>query len=375
SNLKTAIGNVADQYEPGIIGIASTCLSETIGEDIDMMLGEFKRDGLAENWPPLVYVSTPSYSGSHRDGFWNCIGAILKSLTTDGGEDSFVKPFVLTPGMVSPSDLRHMKRLFKLYDYPLILMGDYSQTMDGGTWKKFQKISPGGTTQEEISRTPKALCALDFTVPWNEGGSRVLSEEYGVEHTTLPLPIGIAQSDALHKFLREKLGREIPEEIVETRSRLLDAYTDAHKYCFGKKALIYGEPELVRSLAVFLEEFGIVPRLCATGSSDKRFGPYIEEGLEHPELCEVLLDQDFDDMANLTEINDVDLIIGNGKGFKLAEKLGVPLIRVGFPIHDRFGGSRVSLLDYEGTFQLFDRIVNALLEVKQKKSKVGYTYL
>jgi hypothetical protein len=48
--------------------------------------------------------------------------------------------------------------------------------------------------------------------------------------------------------------------------------------------------------------------------------------------------------------------------------LKVPLIRVGFPIHDRIGGQRVLHLGYRGAQELFDRIINALLEVKQETS-------
>jgi nitrogenase molybdenum-iron protein NifN len=49
-------------------------------------------------------------------------------------------------------------------------------------------------------------------------------------------------------------------------------------------------------------------------------------------------------------------------------------VRVGFPIHDRFGGQRLRILGYGGTQELFDRIVNALIERRQEDSHVGYTY-
>ena len=48
---------------------------------------------------------------------------------------------------------------------------------------------------------------------------------------------------------------------------------------------------------------------------------------------------------------------------------------VGFPIHDRIGGQRVLHLGYRGAQEIYDRIVNALLEVKQETSPVGYAYL
>jgi len=53
----------------------------------------------------------------------------------------------------------------------------------------------------------------------------------------------------------------------------------------------------------------------------------------------------------------------------------VPLIRVGFPVHDRIGGQRILHLGYRGAQHLFDLVVNTLLEVKQDSSAIGYSYL
>jgi len=70
-----------------------------------------------------------------------------------------------------------------------------------------------------------------------------------------------------------------------------------------------------------------------------------------------------------------ELVIGHSKGQRMARQLDVPLLRVGFPIHDRFGGQRLHHLGYRGTQELFDRIVNLLLERKQLSSPIGYGYL
>ncbi len=70
-----------------------------------------------------------------------------------------------------------------------------------------------------------------------------------------------------------------------------------------------------------------------------------------------------------------DILIGNSKGQALARQLGIPLVRVGFPIHDRIGGQRILHFGYRGAQQLFDRIVNTLIERKQDSSPVGYSYM
>ena len=70
-----------------------------------------------------------------------------------------------------------------------------------------------------------------------------------------------------------------------------------------------------------------------------------------------------------------DLFIGNSKGYRTARKLEIPLVRIGFPIHDRIGGQRVLHLGYRGAQELFDHIVNALLANRQDNSTVGYSYM
>ncbi len=41
-------------------------------------------------------------------------------------------------------------------------------------------------------------------------------------------------------------------------------------------------------------------------------------------------------------------MIGSSKGYPMARKLGKPLVRVGFPIHDRIGPNRILHLGYRG---------------------------
>jgi len=52
-----------------------------------------------------------------------------------------------------------------------------------------------------------------------------------------------------------------------------------------------------------------------------------------------------------------------------------PLIRVGFPIHDRLGGARIVHVGYRGAQQLFDTISNTIIATRQNTSPVGYTYM
>jgi len=84
---------------------------------------------------------------------------------------------------------------------------------------------------------------------------------------------------------------------------------------------------------------------------------------------------DFYEIAEEAEELAPDLLLGNSKGYQLSKRWNVPLVRVGFPIHDRFGGQRQLTVGYRGAQELFDRLVNAMIEAKQQGSEVGYGYL
>ena len=172
-------------------------------------------------------------------------------------------------------------------------------------------------------------------------------------------------------------GTECPEKHALEKGRLIDSYVDAHKYLFGKRAVVYGEEDMVVALTSFLTEVGITPVLCASGGRSGRFKQAIERvtaGIA-PQAPAVHEGMDFQQIEELAQELSPDLLIGHSKGYTLARKLGIPLIRVGFPIHDRFGAQRILHVGYRGTQSLLDRIVNALIERNQKDSPVGYAYM
>ena len=124
-----------------------------------------------------------------------------------------------------------------------------------------------------------------------------------------------------------------------------------------------------------LREIGIETVLCASGGGSGFLKKMIAEKINPRHDIIVRDDFDFEDIAGASRDLKPDLMIGNSKGYYIARELGIPLVRVGFPIHDRLGGQRVSHVAYEGTHQLFEKIANALIEHMQEHSPVGYKYM
>lgn len=376
-NLTTGISNVTRQYQPSLIGVATTCLSETIGDDVPMLLAQYRKANEAEaaKLPALVNVSTPSYSGTHMDGFHAAVRAVADQLAEGGEKSEHVN---LLPGFVSCADLRHLKEIVSDFGLEQVLLPDYSDTLDGPAWSEYQNIPAGGTTVGAIRTMGRAAATIQCgrTLAMDQSAGDVIQKKHNVPCHKIGLPIGVRETDAMFDALRQISGRPTPAKYEAERGRLIDAYVDGHKYVFGKRAVVYGEEDLVVGLVSMLGEIGVIPVLVASGGESGRLVEAIRSVWPTaPESLAIRQGADFVEISQEAEALKPDLIIGNSKGQSLSRKLNIPHIRVGFPIHDRFGGHRVLHVGYRGAQQLFDGIVNAILEKKQRDSEIGYAYM
>jgi nitrogenase molybdenum-iron protein NifN len=189
--------------------------------------------------------------------------------------------------------------------------------------------------------------------------------------------MGIHETDRLFEALADITGRPMPEKYKKQRGRLIDAYADGHKYVSGMRAVIYGEQDFVCGMAAFAAEIGIIPVLCASGAKTGRLEKAIEAVVD-PEVFEkiqIMEGADFVDIEEMAAGLDPQIFLGSSKGHSISRKLGVPLVRAGFPVHDRFDASRLLHVGYRGAAQMFDRIVNTVIQTRQEASPVGYAYM
>jgi nitrogenase molybdenum-iron protein NifN len=169
----------------------------------------------------------------------------------------------------------------------------------------------------------------------------------------------------------------MPEKYQEERGRVLDAYADGHKYVMEARAAVYGEEDFVVGLASFLNEIGVIPVICASGGHSGELARKIAEVI--PDFSkkgvQIVDDSDFAELTELVRNIRPDFLVGNSKGYSVSRKFDIPLIRVGFPIHDRLTGARILHVGYRGAQQLFDRITDTLLDRRQESTGIGYSYM
>jgi nitrogenase molybdenum-iron protein NifN len=80
-------------------------------------------------------------------------------------------------------------------------------------------------------------------------------------------------------------------------------------------------------------------------------------------------DTDFETIQAYVKELNANILIGNSDGKVITEKEGVPLVRIGFPIHDRVGGQRLAYAGYNGTMQLLDNKQILFLKINMKNTE------
>lgn len=361
-NLIKALDNVIKVYNPNCIGILTTCLAETIGEDIDRIKSEYKASRNIRI--PIITSPTPGYGGTHSEGFVKTSYRIVEELSTDKEKHDRIN--VIVPN-ISTADLREIKRLLELMKIPYILFPDYSDTLDSPFNFPYKKIPDGGTKISDIISMGGSIATIEIGINYEETPGKYLQDRFNVPLYKVPIPIGLRNTDAFLKLLNEITGNPIPKSIQMERGRLLDGMIDSHKYNFEGRCTIFGDPEMVYSVFTTCMENGIHPLLIATGSRAQRLKELIasEDNSLNDDIT-IIDETDFSHILKLSEEKEVNIAIGPSDGKYLTEKGGIPLVRMGFPILDRVGGQRILSVGYTGTLNFLDMVTNTLLENKYK---------
>ncbi|WP_182188113.1 nitrogenase cofactor biosynthesis protein NifB [Pectinatus frisingensis] len=363
-NLLSGLENLIRLYSPEVIGVSTTCLAETIGEDVPGIIKKFY-ELHPECTAEIIPVSSPSYAGTHFDGFFRATRAVVENVSMDIRKNNKVN---IVTGMISPVDTRYLKHLLNMMQIDYILLPDISDNLDGVHLEKYDRLPKGGTSLSDIKKMAGAKYTIELSTFNNDDFSPAvyLQQQYGVPYCRLDLPIGIKATDALINKLKE-LGGMIPEELQKERGRCLDAMIDSHKYNAMGKAAIFGEPDIVAGVVNICCENGVIPVVCATGSVCHAFDKKLREKVEKTakvqfvEKIRIKDDADFTEIENCVIECEANIMIGSGDGYRIEERTDIPLLRCTFPIHDRVGGQRVRLLGYDGAMQMLDNIANTLL--------------
>lgn len=362
SNLLQAINTMFTVYNPDVIAVHTTCLSETIGDDVFQIINKAKTDGKIPDGKYVFHASTPSYVGSHVTGFSSMNKAMV---------DYFAEPSVgkkkeinLLPGYVEPSDMAEIKRLAGLLGVSPIMYPDTSHVLNGPMTGKFKMYPTGGTRIEDIRASGSAAGTVAMGRTASLAAARALDTKCKVPYEMIDLPIGLQATDDFIDTLRRVAGVSVPESVMFERGQLLDVIADMHQYFYGKRVGIVGDPDQLVALTKFLVSLDMEPVYLVTGTpAGKKYTKSLQEltaGLSGEVKIKVPGDMFL--FHQWIKNEPVDLLIGNTYVKYIARDEDIPFVRHGFPILDRIGHSYFPTVGYRGGLRLLEKILDALMD-------------
>ena len=367
ANLLQAIDNIFTIYKPEIIAVHTTCLSETIGDDIPQIADKAREKGTIPAGKHVIHANTPSYVGSHVTGFANMTKGMCKYFGEPS--DDKLRTVNIIPGWVEPSDMAHIKKLCKEMGVETIMFPDTSGVLDGGQTGEYEMYPKGGVTVEDLKKIGRSQATISMGISASEPAAKELEVKCKVPFTSLELPIGLKATDRFINSLRKVARVDVPDSINESRAKLVDIITDMQQYFYGRRVALWGDPDQLVSLSEFLVDLDMKPVYVVTGTPGKKFLKRMETALQGqvPEAkCRQGANADMFLMHQWIKENPVDLLIGNTYGKYIARDEDIPLIRHGFPIYDRVGHAHFPTVGYEGAIRLLEKILSAILDRKDR---------
>ena len=359
ANLKTSIKNVFSIYEPDVIAVHTTCLTETIGDDVPTIIAQSE----VPEGKLVIHCNTPSYQGSHITGYSNMVKGMISYLAQATSAEKKEQVNVI-PGFVNPGDIREIKRIVKLMGIDSITLPDTSGVVDTPLTGEFKMYPDGGTTVEEIKETGNSKLTMALGAWASADAANHLERKCKVPALTLKTPIGVKATDELILALSGKFAQEVPYELEEERGQLVDILTDTNFHFHGKKVALFGDPDVVIALTEFLLSMGMVPKYVITGTPGSAFEREVKAMLDEAgiEDYKVKAEGDLFELQQWIKNEPVDLLIGNTYGKLIARAEDVPFVRIGFPILDRSVHSYFPIVGYKGAMRIIEMISNALLD-------------
>ncbi len=367
ANLLQAISTIFTVYNPEVIAVHSTCLSETIGDDLNQIVHKASEDGLVPKGKYVIHCNTPSYVGSHVTGYANMLSGFVNYFSTNSGTKK--NQINLICGWVEPSDMREIKKIAAEMGVKIILFPDTSDVLDAPMTGKHEMYPKGGTTIAELVSTGDSKFSIGLGPFCTEDAAIKLENKCKVKFDIMDIPIGLKATDRFITAMSRAGNVRVPQNITDDRGRLIDIVTDMHKYLYGKRVALFGDPDWLAPMCEFLVTLDMKPVYIVSGTPGKKFDLQMQKilGAKVPEAkfkngpgADMFL------LHQWIKQESVDLLIGNTYGKYISLDENIPFLRMGFPIVDRVGHSYFPTVGYQGAINLVTKILGLLLDQQDK---------
>ena len=348
-HLEEAIINLKARTNPSLIGVCTTALVETRGEDFagDLAKIRLKRaDELGDT--KIVLASTPDFSGAIEEGWSKAVTGMIETVTLPRTGAVDAKKIAILPAWhLTVADIEYLKDMVVAFGMKPVILPDISGALDGTVPGKWIPTTYGGCPVSDIETLGDCVHAIAIGEHMRRP-AEALTKKADVPYTLLPTLTGLKASDDFIALLAQLSGEPVPLALRRRRSQLQDALLDGHFHFGGKTIAIAAEPDHLFMLSSFFADLGAETKVAITTTGDSSALRKVP--------AKVVQVGDLGDFENASA--GVDLLVTHAHGRQASERLNIPLWRVGFPIFDRLGTQHKKTIGYEGTRDLIFEVAN-----------------
>lgn len=325
-----SVKNIHKKVTPELIGLYTTGLPETKGDDIRGVASKIDC--------PLVHVNTPDYEGGLETGWALTCRALIDQLTRER-EDIDDNKIVLLPHVsMQPIEVEKIRDFIEAFGFHVIAVPDLATSLDGHLGVKQAALSSGGVAVGDIVDLADAGIVVSIGSSMLESAHTLLKKNPFIRHWHFSHLSGLVASDELVEKLIAETGFSAPPPHIERwRKRLQDAMLDTHFSLGQTRFLVVGEPDHLAGLSASLYEAGGKITLAVAT-------------VDSPQLSRIKADKvlvgDLEDAASLAQ--EYDLVLGNFHCEMLAHDLSKGVITRGFPNWEQVGNQLKNDVLYEG---------------------------
>ncbi|MEZ5840239.1 MAG: nitrogenase iron-molybdenum cofactor biosynthesis protein NifN [Hyphomicrobiales bacterium] len=356
-NVVEGLATVAAKQKPALIGLPTTGLAETQGSDVAGAVNVFRQKHPEHGDVAVVPVETPDYAGSLESGFAKAIVAMIDRLVPEapakGGNPASRELNLLVNASLSPGDIEELKEIVELFGLVPVVLPDLSGSLDGHLADAdFSPLTTGGFAVERFGRLHQARATFVIGDSLAEAAD-LLADRTGIADHRFDHLMGLEAVDEFLQTLSTVAGVPVPEKLRRQRRQLQDAMLDAHFFLGMARVAVAADPDLLKAHCDLLAGVG-AEIVAAVASSNAR--------ILKSALAPLVKIGDLEDLEALCREDGADIVIGNAHAVATAERLGVPLLRAGFPQFDRLGAPAVLSVGYRGSRRILFDLANLLLE-------------
>ncbi len=361
-NVVEGLKTICEKSSPSLVGVPTTGLAETQGCDMRRAVYSFREKYPEYNHIPVVPVATPDYSGCMETGFAAAVTALIDELVPLA-EQAGTRPgqrkkqvAVLAGSHLTPGDLELIRDMIEMFGLRPVLIPDLSDSLDGRlTESDFSPLTIGGTSVDELGTLGMSLATLVIG-PSMYKAADVLHKRTGVPDRRFEHLMGLEAVDEFVQALADISGEPVPEKLERARAQCQDAMLDTHFMLGMTRVAVAADPDLLNAFSHLLKGMG-AETVAAVAPANA------------PALKSVAADTvklgDLEELEKTARAKNAEILISNSHAVESAERLGVPILRAGFPQYDLLGGYQKAWVGYQGTRQTLFDIANLLLNLER----------